>query len=66
VVVPEGLLGAADISEQGEIVLMTASPTRTLGAWCAWAEERRIELGELEVRRPSLEDVYLSLTGSGE
>jgi ABC-2 type transport system ATP-binding protein len=64
--VPEGLFGAADISEQGEVVLMTVSPTRTLGAWCAWAEEQRIELGELEVRRPSLEDVYLSLTGSGE
>ena len=33
----------------------------------SWALERRIPLTELEVRRPSLEDVYLELTaGEGE
>jgi ABC-2 type transport system ATP-binding protein len=27
-----------------------------------WALERRLELTDLEVRRPTLEDVYLELT----
>jgi len=29
----------------------------------SWALERGVELRGLEVRRPSLEDVYLELTG---
>jgi ABC-2 type transport system ATP-binding protein len=32
----------------------------------AWALERRVELEGLEVRRPSLEDIYLQLTGEAE
>ena len=34
----------------------------TLGTLSAWAIERPAALSELEVRRPSLEDVYLALT----
>jgi ABC-2 type transport system ATP-binding protein len=34
-----------------------------LGALLDWARERRFQLGDLTVARPSLEDVYLQLTG---
>nr|MBA2556053.1 hypothetical protein [Chloroflexota bacterium] len=39
----------------------TTQPTRTLHELTAWALEHAIELGELEVARPSLEDAYLAL-----
>jgi hypothetical protein len=35
-----------------------------LNSLTGWALGRRLELGGLEVRRPSLEDVYLELTES--
>ncbi len=38
--------------------------TRDLHLLAGWALERGIELAELEVTRPTLEDVYLSLTRS--
>ena len=45
------------------IVEQTAEPTRRLYELTAEAVERGAELAELEVRRPTLEDVYLELTG---
>ena len=48
------------------VTLATAAPTATLHALTGWALERGVELGRLEVLRPSLEDVYLSLTGGTE
>jgi ABC-2 type transport system ATP-binding protein len=47
----------------GRVVLRTAEPTRALNELTTWALARGVELGNLEVRRPSLEDVYLDLTG---
>jgi ABC-2 type transport system ATP-binding protein len=47
----------------GRMVLRTEEPTRCLNALTGWALERGIELDHLEVSRPSLEDVYLELTG---
>jgi len=41
----------------------TSDPTRTLHRLTGWAVEQQIELARLEVTRPSLEDVYLELTG---
>jgi ABC-2 type transport system ATP-binding protein len=49
-----------------EIVLSTAEPTRVLNELTAEALARGAELDRLEVRRPTLEDVYLSLTGDDE
>jgi ABC-2 type transport system ATP-binding protein len=46
-----------------EIVEQTANPTQRLHELTAAALERGEELEELEVRRPTLEDVYLELTG---
>jgi ABC-2 type transport system ATP-binding protein len=45
-----------------EIVVHTDEPTRVLNELTAEALRRGVELEALEVRRPSLEDVYLSLT----
>jgi ABC-2 type transport system ATP-binding protein len=46
----------------GRIELHSAAPLADLGRLGSWAEGRGIEVSELEVRRPSLEDVYLRLT----
>jgi ABC-2 type transport system ATP-binding protein len=46
----------------GRIELHSAAPLADLGRLGSWAEGRGIEVGELEVRRPTLEDVYLRLT----
>jgi ABC-2 type transport system ATP-binding protein len=64
---PEGL--GATAAANGEVTLKTGSPVPVLNRLTAWALERRVELEGLEVRRPSLEDIYLQLTGeegSGE
>ena len=45
-----------------EIVVQTEEPTRVLHELTAEALRNGVELEGLEVRRPSLEDVYLSLT----
>jgi hypothetical protein len=37
----------------------------TLGALSQWARESGNEIPDLLVRRPTLEDVYLSLTEAG-
>jgi ABC-2 type transport system ATP-binding protein len=42
--------------------VLTAEPLRVLHDLSAWALERGVDLPDLEVRRPSLEDVYLELT----
>ncbi len=50
-------------TEAGLIAMMTDTPTRALHQLTEWAVGRGIELEQLEVSRPSLEDVYLELTG---
>ena len=42
--------------------MTAANPLPLLGALAAWADELGIDLPDLEVRRPSLEEVYLELT----
>jgi ABC-2 type transport system ATP-binding protein len=46
-----------------DVVVSTTEPTRVLHDLTAEALARGEELERLEVRRPTLEDVYLSLTG---
>jgi ABC-2 type transport system ATP-binding protein len=55
-------LGAAVVGDGLGVSLSTATPVATLNALTGWAIERSLDLEGLEVRRPSLEDVYLSLT----
>jgi ABC-2 type transport system ATP-binding protein len=46
----------------GEVRLQTEEPVTILNALTGWALARDLRLADLEVRRPSLEDVYLELT----
>jgi ABC-2 type transport system ATP-binding protein len=51
----------------GEFVeIGTEDPTRTLHELTSWAISQNISLEALEVRRPSLEDVYLQITQGAE
>ena len=66
---PTELIGAAAAVEirfrrRGEqVVLQTDEPTRMLHELTAEALSAGVELEGLEVRRPTLEDVYLDLVG---
>jgi ABC-2 type transport system ATP-binding protein len=46
------------------VSMRSAEPLADLRALADWASERGIDLPDLEVRRPALEDVYLALAGS--
>jgi ABC-2 type transport system ATP-binding protein len=46
------------------VLLRTTAPTRALHTLSGWALARGEELEALAVTRPSLEDVYLRLTGA--
>jgi len=59
---PAGLPEPLDVRD-GRVTLRTTAPTRTLNALTGWAVARGEELEALEVTRPTLEDVYLRLTG---
>jgi ABC-2 type transport system ATP-binding protein len=50
----------------GSYTLETDDATRSTHAVTSWALENGIPLEHLEVRQPSLEDVYLQLTGGEE
>jgi ABC-2 type transport system ATP-binding protein len=57
----------ANVGVSGNAATFEAEhPQRALYRLTGWAEREGIELEDLEVRRPSLEDVFLQLTGSGE
>ena len=58
---PGELAGVADPA--GFTTVTSADPVRDLHRLTGWALENGVELDGLEVTRPSLEDVYLSLTG---
>ncbi len=44
------------------VEISATTPTRALHQLTSWAMGRDLELEQLEVERPSLEDVYLELT----
>jgi ABC-2 type transport system ATP-binding protein len=51
----------------GVVELRTERPVETLHELTGWALDNDVALGSLEVRRPTLEDVYIELTSeSGE
>jgi ABC-2 type transport system ATP-binding protein len=50
----------------GVVAFTTQTPTATLAPVLSWATERGLELEDLAVLRPTLEDVYLELTAKGE
>ena len=54
------------VQEDGVWELRADDPTAPLHALTGWALERGMKLEDLEVSRPSLEDVYLEITGGEE
>jgi ABC-2 type transport system ATP-binding protein len=62
---PAGIAGASRVAN-GVVRVESERPVEVLNRLTGWALERSVDLDGLEVRRPSLEDIYLELTGSGE
>jgi ABC-2 type transport system ATP-binding protein len=63
---PKRVAAAIVDSVNGRVEARSADPLPLLGALAAWAAERGVELPDLAVHRPTLEDVYLSLTEAKE
>lgn len=57
--------GGSWSGEDGRVVVRTTDPVRALHELTGQATNGDLALDSLEVRRPSLEDVYLELTGGG-
>ena len=52
----------ASLTSDGRVEITPSDAVRAANALTGWALERGIELAGFEVRRPSLEDIYLELT----
>jgi ABC-2 type transport system ATP-binding protein len=63
---PDGLADRAHAEPGGQVLVTSESVTADLHALSGWALQRGIELDELEVKRPTLEDVYLKLTSNDD
>ena len=59
---PDALGARLTQHASGRLVLASTRVTADLYALAGWALERGLELDDLEVTRPTLEDVYLQLT----
>ncbi len=59
---PAAIPGDAETADE-TITVHTARPTAVLNELTGWAMQRGHELDHLTVVRPTLEDVYLQLTG---
>jgi ABC-2 type transport system ATP-binding protein len=62
---PETVLNGGRIAAR-EVEITTVDPVPLLRELTLWATQRGVGLPGLEVRRPSLEDIYLELTGEVE
>ena len=61
---PDGLTGRSEHDSDRELIsIASADPARDLAVLLPWAREQGIDLASLEVKRPSLEDIYLELIG---
>jgi ABC-2 type transport system ATP-binding protein len=56
--------GQAEGDGDGTLEIRTADPTTLLHDMTEWALQQGIKFERLEIRRPTLEDVYLELTGA--
>ena len=63
-VLPPETLGAEPADDEGSYVIATNAPTAVLHRLTGWALEQGVELEELSVSRPSLEDLFIELVGS--
>ena len=60
---PEWARGEASIAD-GIVEIKSKDPTRALHELTGWALDQGLQLDDLQVTRPSLEDVYLEITGA--
>jgi ABC-2 type transport system ATP-binding protein len=63
---PAALQPRCEMHATGAVMMMSELPLSDLGVLAGWAGEGGFDLPDLDVRRPSLEDVYLSLTDTRE
>ncbi len=63
---PKGLRPLAEASADGATVVRSERPLVHLQVLADWAVSRGIDLPDLDVRRPTLEEVYLGLTSTPE
>jgi len=54
------------VSENGRVEIRSDEPTKDLHTITGWAMSENVELADLSVSRPSLEDVYLELTRTAD
>jgi ABC-2 type transport system ATP-binding protein len=54
------------VAENGRVTIRTHTPTKTAHDVTGWALGHDVELTDLTITRPTLEDVYLQLTGEGD
>jgi len=59
---PAPVRAAVAGEDGGRVLAHASSPVAVLGPLMRWAEARGIDLPDLDVRRPSLEEIYLALT----
>ena len=59
---PPTLLAAVADGHRGRAELRTEAPMQVLGILAAWANEHGYALDDIEVHRPTLEEIYLQLT----
>ncbi|HEV2309761.1 MAG TPA: ABC transporter ATP-binding protein, partial [Acidimicrobiia bacterium] len=63
---PDAVREALSEQDGARLLARAASPLAVLSPLIRWAEQRHTDLPDLEVHRPSLEDVYLALTDAHE
>jgi ABC-2 type transport system ATP-binding protein len=63
---PPGLRPLAEADSPGRTAMRTESPLVHVQMLAEWALGRGFDLPDLEVHRPTLEDVYLALTGTND
>ncbi|HKD94941.1 MAG TPA: ABC transporter ATP-binding protein [Gaiellaceae bacterium] len=59
---PDGVEYPHGRRENDRVVLESRQPLSDVAGLAAWADAHRVEIEDLEVSKPSLEDVYLELT----
>lgn len=62
VALPESLHARVRADANGRVLIESVDPLREVKTLADWALQRGVGLPDLDVRRPSLEDVYLELT----
>jgi len=55
--------GGSVSADRRQVIVSTARPARTLVELVRWVDQQGVELEDVHLKRPSLEDVFIELTG---